>query len=76
MLLYHKPSGEPTPGLPRAGFSARGSSSGGGGLEAGVGAQDSEQAGLLLLLFFVQSSEALTEGKQLPFTQLSLNTGK
>ena len=46
------------------------------GLEAGGGAQESEQARLLLLLFFVQSSEALTKGKQLPFTQHRLNTGK
>ncbi len=45
-------------------------------METGVGAQESKQAGLLLLLFFVQSSEALTEGKQLFFTQLRLNTGK
>ena len=48
----------------------------GGVPETGVGARDCKQAGLLLLLFIVQSSEALTEGKQFLFTQLSLNTGK
>ncbi len=46
------------------------------GLEGRDGAQDSEQAKLSLLLFSVQSSQALTEDKQLFFTQLSLNAGK